>query len=169
MNTSTTSGAMYSAEPHWDGTEERRPSAMVALCTESGGRWGWGGAGRRGYRCGELRRRDGGAGAAQLHSAAQVEVTDLHWRHLGEGGGALVMTSHSQVLLELHEWLKSLTLSVYSQRMFSSFRSLWAIPARGQSTGAASGHRDNPAVHSGTGTGHAYPLCAGSPTPARCP
>lgn len=40
----------------------------------------------------------------------------------------------------------SLTLSVYSQRMFSSLRSLWAIPAQRQSTGPASGQRNNQAA-----------------------
>lgn len=65
---------MYSAEPHWDSREERY------FCTESGGAVGDGGG--RGYRCGELRGRYGGAGAAQLHSAAQVKVTDLHWGDL---------------------------------------------------------------------------------------
>lgn len=62
-----------------------------------------GGGGVEVYRCGELRGRYGGAGAAQLHSAAQVKVTDLNWGHLveAEGRTAVVMIfSHSQVLLK---------------------------------------------------------------------
>lgn len=53
------------------------------------------------YRCGELRGRYGGAGTAQLHSAAQVKVTDLHWRHLVEAEGRralVIILSHTQVL-----------------------------------------------------------------------
>lgn len=93
MNTSTTSGAMYSAEPHWD--SEEGASSITYFCTLYLHWSGSGGAG--GYRCGELRGRYGRAGAAQLHSAAQVEITDLHWGDLvdAEWGRALVRTSHS--------------------------------------------------------------------------
>lgn len=69
---------------------EPRSSLISAscICTESGG--------ASGYRRGELRGRYGGAGAAQLHSAAQVKVTDLNWGDLveAEWRRALAMKSH---------------------------------------------------------------------------
>lgn len=97
------------------------------------------------YRCEQLRGGNGGAVPVEFDATAQVKVADLHRGDLGRVARGSVGSGPTLWGKESHPHPQApLTWLGCSQRMFSGFRSLWAIPARRtrnhEGMSGASGH-----------------------------
>lgn len=82
------------------------------------------------YRCGELWSCYWSTGTAELHSTPKIKVTDFYWRHLKKKNEVTVCFYRDNCGFSKRFPNSILTRSVLSQSMFSSFRSLWAMPEK---------------------------------------